>query len=302
MTSAPGANPTADAPTSAVELRGAAVERGPRRLWSDLDLDVAPGEFIAVLGPNGSGKTTLLTVLLGLLPLAEGEVRVGGRRPQRGSPRVGYVPQQKALDESVPLRGRDFVGLGLDGHRFGTTFGRGRSARRERVRDALAQVGADAWFDAPVGRLSGGEQQRLRIAQALVGDPDILLCDEPLLSLDLARQRTVVELVDRRRREHGTAVVFVTHDLNPVLPVVDRILYLVEGRFRIGTPDEVMTSENLTELYRTPVDVLRVRGRIVVVGHEASPAHHTDESDDDVPVGVLSGFPDLTGGEGRRRG
>ena len=268
----------------AVALRGAAVERGPRRLWSELDLDVAPGEFIAVLGPNGSGKTTLLTVLLGLLPLAAGEVRVAGRRPQRGSSRVGYVPQQKTLDPSVPLRGRDFVGLGLDGHRFGPVLGHRRAERRDRVADALHQVGADAWADAPVGRLSGGEQQRLRVAQALVGDPDLLLCDEPLLSLDLAHQGIVVDLVDRRRREHDTAVIFVTHEINPILPVVDRVLYLVDGRFRIGTPDEVMTSETLSELYRTPVDVVRVRDRIVVVGHEHSSVHRSGVADDPVPA------------------
>lgn len=268
----------------AVELRGAAVERGARRLWSDLDLDVAPGEFIAILGPNGSGKTTLLTVLLGLLPLAAGEVRIGGRRPQQGSHRVGYVPQQKTLDASVPLRGRDFVGLGLDGHRFGPALGRRRRERREHIDAALHQVGADPWADAPVGRLSGGEQQRLRVAQALVGDPALLLCDEPLLSLDLAHQRVVVDLIDRRRREHDSAVLFVTHELNPVLPAVDRVVYLVDGRVRIGTPDEVMTSETLSELYRTPVDVVRVRDRILVVGHEDAPVHHTGEGDEPVPT------------------
>lgn len=282
--SSAGAAPAA----SAVALRGAAADRGTRRLWSDLDLDVSPGEFVAVLGPNGSGKTTLLTVLLGLLPLAEGEVLVGGRRPQRGSPRVGYVPQQKPLDPSVPLRGRDFVGLGLDGHRFGPVLGARRRERRRRIDDALHQVGADAWADAPVGRLSGGEQQRLRVAQALVGDPDILLCDEPLLSLDLAHQGIVIDLLDRRRREHGTAVLFVTHELNPVLPVVDHVLYLVDGRFRVGTPDEVMTSATLSELYRTPVDVVRVRGRILVVGHENVPVHHTGEHDDVVMSSSLT--------------
>ncbi len=286
MTGDPTGPSTVDAACAApaVELRGAAVERGARRLWSDLDLDVGRGELVAILGPNGSGKTTLLTVLLGLLPLAAGQVRVGGRRPQQGSDRVGYVPQQTSLDASVPLRGRDFVGLGLDGHRFGPVLGRRRRERREHIVDALHQVGADAWADAPVGRLSGGEQQRLRVAQALVGDPDILLCDEPLLSLDLAHQRAVVDLIDRRRREHDTAVLFVTHELNPVLPVVDRVLYLVDGRFRIGTPDEVMTSETLSELYRTPVDVVRVRDRILVVGHEDPPVHHTGADDELVPV------------------
>ncbi|QJY46049.1 metal ABC transporter ATP-binding protein [Pseudonocardia broussonetiae] len=249
----------------AVALRGASVRFGERTLWDGLDLDVAPGEFLAVLGPNGSGKTTLMRVLLGLLPLTAGEVRISGAAPRRGSPSIGYVPQQKALDPDLPLRGRDLVGLGLDGHRLGIGL-RGRRARRARVDAALASVGGTAYADAPVGRLSGGEQQRLRVAQALVGDPDVLLCDEPLLSLDLAHQRTVTDLIDARRRDHGTAVLFVTHEINPVLPLVDRVLYLVDGRFRIGPPEQVMTSEVLSELYGTDVDVLRVRDRLVVVG------------------------------------
>ncbi|WP_285657601.1 metal ABC transporter ATP-binding protein [Actinomycetospora sp. NBRC 106375] len=258
--------------TPSIRLAGAEVRRGGSTLWTGLDLDVAPGEFVTVLGPNGSGKTTLLAVLLGLLPLAAGTCEVDGRPPSRGSATVGYVPQQTSVDPLTPLRGRDLVGLGLDGHRFGLRRG-GRAERTRQVREALLQVDALDLADAPVGRLSGGEQQRLRVAQALVGDPDLLLADEPLHSLDLARQRTVVELLERRRREHGTAIVFVTHELNPVLPVTDRVLYLVDGRFRIGTPDEVMTSETLSELYRTDVDVVRVRDRIVVVGAEDRLVH-----------------------------
>jgi zinc/manganese transport system ATP-binding protein len=263
--------------TPAVSLRGARVSFDERTLWDGLDLDVAPGEFVTVLGPNGSGKTTLVRVLLGLLPLTAGEVRIAGRPPHRGSPSIGYIPQQKALDPDLPLRGRDLVGLGLDGHRFGIGF-RGRRERRERVAAALAAVGGSAYADAPVGRLSGGEQQRLRVAQALVGGPDVLLCDEPLLSLDLSHQRTVTRLIDERRRAAGTAVLFVTHEINPVLPLVDRVLYLVNGRFRIGPPEEVMTSEVLSELYGTQVDVLRVRGRLVVVGAEDHGEHCHEEA------------------------
>jgi zinc/manganese transport system ATP-binding protein len=262
----------------AVRLRDASLRFGERVLWSGLDLDVAPGEFVAVLGPNGSGKTTLLRVLLGLQPLAGGEVSVEGRPPARGNPAIGYIPQQKALAEDVPLRARDLVGLGLDGHRLGLGL-RGRAARRARVEAALHAVGAGTYADAPVGRLSGGEQQRLRVAQALVGDPSVLLCDEPLLSLDLYHQGVVTGLVDRRRREAGTAVLFVTHEINPILPLVDRVLYLVDGRFRIGTPDEVMTSKALSELYRTDVDVLRVRDRLVVVGADAHAGCHPDPAE-----------------------
>jgi zinc/manganese transport system ATP-binding protein len=262
----------------AVRLRGARLAFGERTLWAGLDLDVAAGEFVAVLGPNGSGKTSLVRVLLGLQPLSAGEVLVAGRVPRRGSSGIGYVPQQKALDPEMPLRGRDLVGLGLDGHRLGVGL-RGRRERRERVDAALAAVGGTPYANAPVGRLSGGEQQRLRVAQALVGDPAVLLCDEPLLSLDLAHQAVVTRLVDERRRAAGTAVVFVTHEINSVLPLVDRVLYLVDGRFRIGTPEQVMTSEVLSELYRTRVDVLRVRDRLVVVGGEGADAQHCHGED-----------------------
>ncbi|HEX4252441.1 MAG TPA: metal ABC transporter ATP-binding protein [Pseudonocardia sp.] len=252
---------------------------GERVLWDGLDLRVAAGEFIAVLGPNGSGKTTLLKVLLGQRELSGGTVRIGGRPPGGAGSGVGYIPQQQAMDVDVPLRARDLVGLGLDGHRLGLGLGSllgsdgrsGRSggrSRRDVVDAALAEVGATAYANSPVGRLSGGEQQRLRVAQALVGDPSVLLCDEPLLSLDLANQRVVSQLIDARRTEAATAVLFVTHEINPVLPLVDRVLYLVNGQFRVGTPDEVMTSDVLSELYRTRVDVLRLRDRLVVVGTE----------------------------------
>ncbi len=266
-----------------MRLRGASVRFGPRTLWGDLDLDVAAGEFVAVLGPNGSGKTTLLKVLLGLQPLAAGTVEVCGRVPRRGSDLVGYIPQQKAFDRDVPMRGRDLVRLGRDGHRWGV--GRAGRETREAVERAIAEVGAQSFADAPLGTMSGGEQQRLRIAQALLGDPQVLLCDEPLLSLDLQRQQSTSALIDERRRRANTSVLFVTHEINPVLRYVDRVLYLVGNRWTAGTPDEVMTTARLSELYGTHIDVLRIRDRIVVVGApdsahgEADGGHHHPEGD-----------------------
>lgn len=266
--------------TGVVSLRGATLRYGSRVLWEGLDLDVAPGEFVAVLGPNGSGKTSLMRVLLGLQPLSAGSVRVVGGPPGRGNRRIGYIPQQRAMAESITMRGRDLVGLGLDGHRWGIGL-RGMRTRRARVDAALGEVGAHGYAQAPVGRLSGGEQQRLRVAQALISDPEVLLCDEPLLSLDLANQQVVSRLIDERRRARDTAVLFVTHEINPVLPLVDRVLYLVDGRFRIGPPDEVMTAETLSELYGTRIDVVRVQGQIHVVGAQSGlcegDAHHVHD-------------------------
>ena len=270
-----------------VRLRDASMRFDTRVLFEHLDLDVAPGEFLAVLGPNGSGKTTLLRILLGLTRMSSGDVEIDGRAPRRGSHDVGYVPQQRAFDRDLPIRGRDLVRFGLDGHRRGLPFGTARS--RARVDDAIASVGAERYADAPIGLLSGGEQQRLRIAQALIGDPKVLLCDEPLLSLDFAHQQAVSELIDARRRDCGTAVVFVTHEINPILPYVDRVLYLVGGRWAVGTPDEVLTSAGLSDLYGTDIDVLNLRGRIIVVGSdETAPTepgghhhHHHDHLYDD---------------------
>jgi zinc/manganese transport system ATP-binding protein len=251
----------------AVELMDARLAFGARVLWDELDVSVRSGEFIAVLGPNGSGKSSLLRVLLGLQRLSGGSARVCGRPVRAGNREVGYIPQQKSFDRGMTLRGRDLVGFGIDGHRWGVgAFGSGARKRAAIIDQALDAVDARRFADAPLGRLSGGEQQRLRIAQALVSDPKLLLCDEPLLSLDPASQIRTAQLIDARRRTAGTAVVFVTHEINPILPIVDRVLYLVDGRFRIGAPREVMTSESLSELYRTQVDVFEVRGRLVVAG------------------------------------
>jgi zinc/manganese transport system ATP-binding protein len=223
-----------------------------------------------VLGPNGAGKTSLLRVLLGLTPLSSGRLEIVGHPVRSGNRHVGYVPQQHALTSAANLRPRDLVQLGIDGHRWG--FARSKGTR-SRVDELLAAVGASAYADAPLGLLSGGEQQRVRIAQALATDPRILLCDEPLLSLDLAHQQGVVALLDARRREHATAVVMVTHEINPILPVVDRVLFLAPHGVRLGTPAEILTSPVLTDLYGTPVEVIRTASGIAILGLNTLPEH-----------------------------
>jgi zinc/manganese transport system ATP-binding protein len=260
-------------PDVVAELTGARLAFGDRVLWDHLDLTVRAGEFVAVLGPNGTGKTSLLKVLLGQLPLSAGVATVAGRRVEAGSERIGYVPQHRSVDRGLALRGSALVGLGYAGHRWGVTSLRERSAKRGAVRRALQQVNGTHLASVPVGVMSGGEMQRIRIAQALATDPVLLLCDEPLLNLDPANARLISALIDQRRREAETAVLFVTHEVNPVLPYVDRVLYLVDGRFRVGAVEEVMTSTTLSELYRADIQVVKVGARYVVVGQEDHSGH-----------------------------
>jgi zinc/manganese transport system ATP-binding protein len=255
-----------------LEIADAALHRGDRELWSGLDLTVNPGEFIAVLGPSGSGKTTLLRSILGLQPLSSGTIRVAGEPVHRGNSRIGYIPQQRSLAPDTSMRARDLVALGVQGSRFGFPIPhRGDRATVDRL---LESVGASHFADRRVGLLSGGEQQRLRVGQALADEPALLLCDEPLSNLDLANQLAVSDIIDRQRREREAAVLFVTHDINPILGRVDRILYIAGGRFLLGTPDEVLQTRVLTELYGTPVFVLRAGDRLVVVGVPDAEPHH----------------------------
>jgi zinc/manganese transport system ATP-binding protein len=254
--------------TPVLELRDAAVRVGGRTLWSDVTLSVQAGEFVAVLGPNGVGKSTLIKVLLGIVPAAEGEVRVLGLRPGQGGDRVGYLPQRRSFGTGLRIRGVDLVRLGLDGDRWGVPLpGSRRREQTRRIDEVVELVGAGAYAHRPIGECSGGEQQRLLIAQALVRRPSVLLLDEPLDSLDLPNQSAVAALIGRICHQEGVAVVMVAHDVNPILHHLDRVVYIAEGGAVAGSPQEVVTSATLSRLYGTPVEVLRTSdGRLVVVG------------------------------------
>lgn len=221
-------------------------------LWRDLNLEVAPGEFLAILGSNGVGKSTLFQTVLGQRALTRGTVEVAGR--------IGYIPQQRMFPANLPIRARDLVGLSTAHGVF-----RNRRPRREQVDAALAEVGAAGLASRRVGEMSGGQQQLIRQAQALAGDPEILLCDEPLLSMDLRAQRATVELLERQRRERNAAVLFITHNINPILEVTDRVLYITPHGHRQGTVAEVMNTETLSELYQTEVKVIEVDGKVIVL-------------------------------------
>jgi zinc/manganese transport system ATP-binding protein len=276
---------------SAIELDRATVRLGGRTVWADVSMSMASGEFVALLGANGSGKSTLLKVALGAVPLAAGTARVLGHRPGEANAAIGYLPQRRSFDQGTRLRGVDLVRLGLDGDRWGVPLGLPWGAPRERRREArervaatIDMVGAGAYAGRPIGECSGGEQQRLLIAQALVRQPQLLLLDEPLDSLDLPNQASVTALVGEICRAAGVAVLLVAHDVNPLLPYLDRVVYLAGGHAVDGPVEQVITSETLTRLHGVPVEVLRASdGRLVVVGQPEPPAHHHDRHTE--PVG-----------------
>jgi zinc/manganese transport system ATP-binding protein len=254
------------AENTTIEMERVRVQFGKRVLLEDLSLTIRQGEFITILGPNGAGKSTMLKLLLGLLKPAAGTVRVLGKAPSRGNREIGYAPQHRALEADLALRARDVVGFGLDGNRWGIGF---PSKRRSALIDrALDEVNALTLADAPVGQLSGGEQQRLLIAQALLTNPRLLLLDEPLANLDIAHGQEIVALVSQVCRERGITVLLVSHDINPLLPAIDRVLYIANGQSAIGTPDEVITSATLSTLYNSSVEVVQALGRLFVVGAE----------------------------------
>ena len=261
---------------SAVELRNAEARIGGRTIWRDVSVTVERGEFVAVLGPNGAGKSTLVRAILGLQPLAAGSASILGARPGEANDRVGYLPQRRSFDESTRIRGIDVVRLGLDGARWGIPIpGRRNRATTARVDHVVELVGAAPYAERPIGELSGGEQQRLLIAQALVRRPQLLLLDEPLDSLDLPNQVGVAGLVRDICREEDVAVLLVAHDVNPIIGYLDGVIYFAGGTAVEGRPEDVVATETLTELYGVPIEVLRASdGRLVVVGAPDLHGHH----------------------------
>ena len=251
---------------SPVFLRNVRIGFGGRVIQDEMTFTIEDGELIAVLGPNGAGKTTLLKLLLGLIRPEAGEIMIFGRKPRRGNPEIGYAPQFRTLDTNFAVRARDLVGFGLDGHRWGPGFP--SRSRRKLVDEMLKEVRATQYADAAVGDLSGGEKQRLSLAQVLISNPRLVLLDEPLANLDIASAQEIISLVGRLCVSRKVAVMLVTHDINPLLQHVDRVLYMANARSAIGPPETVITRETLSSLYNHPVDVVEAMGKKFVLGVE----------------------------------
>jgi zinc/manganese transport system ATP-binding protein len=263
-----------------LRLENIGVRLGGRQILSGVSFSVAPGQFTGLIGPNGAGKTTLLRVILGLQQPTEGRVLLNGSpKTRHGGGLIGYVPQKLAIDQDMPLRARDVVGLGIDGNKLG--FPLPSASRRRQITEALEAVGAESYADARIGELSGGEQQRVLIAHALIGRPRLLLLDEPLANLDLKSEQGIVSVLARLAHKQGIAVLISAHDLNPLLREIDTVVYVAAGRAASGRTDEIIQSDVLSALYGSRVDVLHVNGRVLVIAGEEQQelqAHHPAET------------------------
>jgi zinc/manganese transport system ATP-binding protein len=246
-----------------LDVERVSVSFSGRKVLDEVSFEVKRGEFTGLIGSNGVGKTTLLRTILGLQRLDSGEIRVNGAPLSRRGHSLGYVPQKVLLDPDVPVRARDFVTLGLDAQRYGLK--RRTVEQRERVEQLLVDVDAVRFADSRVGSLSGGEQQRVLIAHALVSEPSLLLLDEPLANLDPRSVQEIVALLHRVASDHHVAVLLSAHEMNALLPVMDRIVYVTNGRAASGTTEEVVQSSVLSKLYGHHVDVLKLHGRVLVV-------------------------------------
>jgi zinc/manganese transport system ATP-binding protein len=257
-----------------IELDRATFNVGDRQVLADISLAIKPGEFIGVLGPNGAGKTTLMRAILGLLPTATGEIRVFGRAPRRGHPAIGYLPQVRTMLPDLRVRGIDFIASSLHGERWGVPSL--RDADRRKIGATLAEVGARELAERALSDMSGGERQRLMLAQALLGEPRLILLDEPLISLDYHYQEAVIDLVRRFARDRNITVLFSAHELNQLIGALDRVLYLGNGHAALGTVEEVVTAPVLSRLYGTEIDVVRADGHVFVLsrGRNVERADH----------------------------
>jgi zinc/manganese transport system ATP-binding protein len=262
-----------------IELDRATLRMGGRDVLKQASFAIQAGEFIGVLGPNGAGKTTLIRAVLGLLPPSGGQVRVFGRAPKRGDATIGYLPQVRTVLPDLHIRGFEFIASSLDGERWGVPSL--KRADRQMIDETLALIDARDLAERPLSEMSGGERQRLLLAQALIGAPQLLLLDEPLISLDARHQATAIAVVHKACRERGITVLFSAHELNQLLGTLDRVLYLGNGQAVLGTVDEVITAPVLSRLYGTDIEVVRTQGHIFVMSRGRDVEHAAHQHDHD---------------------
>lgn len=249
-------------PKEIINVSGVSVHLAGKLIQEAMRFSVVQGEFVALLGPNGAGKTTIFRLLLGLIPISSGNISLFGAAPKRGNRVIGYVPQNRSIEAMGRFRVKDIVGLGLDGHQWG--IGWPSKRRNSLINASLEEVGALHLANKPFGELSGGEQQRALISQALLSDPKLLLLDEPFSNLDIAREAEIINILMQLCRSRSMTILLITHDINPLLKAVDSVLYLANTHCAKGNISQIITKEVLSSLYNAPVDVITNEERVFV--------------------------------------
>jgi zinc/manganese transport system ATP-binding protein len=274
---------------SALSFDNVTIRLGGRDILSAASFDLEDGEFVGMLGANGAGKTTLMRAALGVIPVASGSINVLDRPVTRGNAHIGFMPQNRGTIANLRLTGWDVVASAAIGGRFG--FVALDKATRREIDWALDEVGARDLARRSMGELSGGERQLVLLSQALIGKPRLMLLDEPLISLDPGRQKSVVEIARRICDDLKLAILFSAHELNPLVNAIDRVLYLGGGAAVIGAVDDVVTGPVLSRLYGTDIEVVRIKDRYFVMAggvdverdahrHDDHGAGHSHDHDD----------------------
>jgi len=254
--------------SSALAIQNLGIRLGGHQILKDVSAEINEGEFIGIFGPNGAGKTTLLRALLGLCPVSSGEIRIFGQAPGRSNRSIGYMPQSSACPEGTALSARALISAVRGGEKWGVP--RPSFSADKEISHALELAGVTNYADRPFSVLSGGEKKRVALAQALIDRPRLLILDEPLASLDPKNQMRLVDRIVKIRNETGATVLFIAHDINPLLGVMDRILYMAGGGAALGTVDEVITGPALSALYGMEIDVVCAGSRIFIVNSESN--------------------------------
>jgi ABC-type Mn2+/Zn2+ transport system ATPase subunit len=241
-----------------IAFQGVDLGYGRKRILTNIDFDVVSGDFLGIIGPNGAGKTTLLKAILGLLKPLSGQIVLSSEEL-----RIGYVPQRDSVDTLFPLTVLDIVLMG----RYSRLSALGRPGQhdRERAMEALNHVDIVNLAHRHFPSLSGGQKQRALIARALVGEPNLLILDEPTNGMDLTSEKAIMDLVRQLHDQDGMTVLMVSHLLNTVINYVKRIAIIGGGGLREGEIEEMATSGSLTQLYGVPVQVIETNGRRVAM-------------------------------------
>lgn len=234
-----------------------------KQIFNNFNAEINSGDFVGIFGPNGAGKSTLLRAILGLIKPIQGQINIFNQPAQRGNPNIGYVCQFRQFARANQLSARSYLQAVHHGFHWGLPHQ--SSLQTTQIEEVIHLTNLQDFIDQPYLQLSGGERQRVALAEALLNKPQILLLDEPLSGLDPGQQEKMVKLILTIQQQLNITVLFTAHDINPLLGVMNRVLYLAHGRAAIGSVEDIVNSEKLSWLYDSPIEIIRHQQHLFVI-------------------------------------